>query len=85
MRLGTLISTSQSSPSQHLRRREASVLLAEALASLSADYREVVLLRTLEDRPWSEVATWMGRSTDAARMLWVRAIKQLRFVLEERI
>jgi RNA polymerase sigma-70 factor (ECF subfamily) len=85
IRLGHLISTSQSTPSGHLKQREASVLLAEALESLGADYREVVLLRTLEDRPWSEVATRMSRSTDAARMLWVRAIKQLRIVLEERI
>jgi RNA polymerase sigma-70 factor (ECF subfamily) len=85
LRLANLISASQSTPSQQLRRREASVLLAEALESLPSDYREVVLLRTLEDRPWSEVAALMNRSTDAARMLWVRAIKQLRTVLEGRI
>ena len=66
LRLGNLIAASQSAPSHQLRRREASVLLAEALESLPPDYREAILLRTLEDRSWSEVAQLMNRSADAA-------------------
>jgi RNA polymerase sigma-70 factor (ECF subfamily) len=80
-----LIAADQSSPSEQLQRREASVLLAEALEVLPADYREVISLRTLEDRGWNDVADEMRRSPDAVRMLWVRAIKQLRVVLEGKL
>jgi RNA polymerase sigma-70 factor (ECF subfamily) len=80
-----LITADQTSPSAQLQRREASVLLADALELLPADYREVISLRTLEERGWNEVAAELGRSPDAARMLWVRAIKQLRVVLEGKL
>ena len=58
--------------------------LAEALANLSDDHREVIVLRNLEQLAWNEVARRMERSVDAARMLWTRALKQLRPFLESR-
>ena len=50
------------SPSQSAQRRELSIILADALAELAADHREVVVLRTLEGRDWDEVARAMGRT-----------------------
>jgi hypothetical protein len=44
------------SPSQSAQRRELSIILADALAELTADHREVVVLRTLEGRDREEVA-----------------------------
>jgi RNA polymerase sigma-70 factor (ECF subfamily) len=70
------------SPSAAEARRERSVLLADALESLRADYREVVILRNLEGLKFSEVATRMGRSSGAIRMLWARAIERLSEALE---
>jgi RNA polymerase sigma-70 factor (ECF subfamily) len=72
---------SQSTPSQHASRREQGVLLAEALDKLPKDYREVIILRHLEDLPLVEAARRMGRSEDSVQKLWVRALVSLRKVL----
>jgi RNA polymerase sigma-70 factor (ECF subfamily) len=63
-------------------RRERAVMLADALESLSEDYRQVVILRNLEGLKFNEVAERMGRSSGAARMLWGRAIERLSEMLE---
>jgi RNA polymerase sigma-70 factor (ECF subfamily) len=72
---------SQSTPSQHASRREQGVLLAEALDKLPKDYREVIILRHLEDLPLVETARRMGRSEDSVQKLWVRALVSLRKVM----
>jgi RNA polymerase sigma-70 factor (ECF subfamily) len=66
------------SPSQSVIRREQGLLVAEALAALPDDYREVVVLRQLEELPFAEVAARMGRSVDSVQKLWVRALARLR-------
>ena len=73
---------SQSSPSKHAARRESVVLLANALAQLPDDYQEVVILRHLTGLQFSEIATRMGRSSGAVRMLWARALERLHNHLE---
>jgi RNA polymerase sigma-70 factor (ECF subfamily) len=72
-----------SSPSQRTRRREQAALLAEALGRLPEDYREVLILRHLEEQPFPEVARRMGRSVEAVKKLWARAVPRLREVLGE--
>lgn len=69
---------STSSPSHRAARREQAVLLAEALGKLSEDYREVIILRHLEQLPFAEVAARMHRSEDSVQKLWVRALARLR-------
>ena len=83
--LGRLIAGRGASPSQSAERRELSVVLADALAELPEDYREVVVLRSLEERGWDEVARGMGRSEGAVRLLWARALKKLRPLIEKRL
>src|SRR5262245_60394276 len=73
--LGKLIAGKGHSPSDSAQRREMSVVLADALAELSADHREVIVLRSLQELEWEEVACRMGRTAGAARMLWARALK----------
>jgi RNA polymerase sigma-70 factor (ECF subfamily) len=73
-----------STPSVRAARREQAVLLADALARLPEDYREVVILRNIEHVPFDEVAARMGRSPGAVRKLWTRAMLALRRELEER-
>jgi RNA polymerase sigma-70 factor (ECF subfamily) len=68
----------QSSPSQHLAKREQAVVLANELNRLPADYREVLILRHLEGLRFTEVARRMGRSVDSVEKLWVRALARLR-------
>ena len=67
-----------STPSQHASRREQSVLLAEALAKLPEDYREVIILRHLEALTFVEVSQRMNRTEDSVQKLWVRALASLR-------
>jgi RNA polymerase sigma-70 factor (ECF subfamily) len=71
----------QSSPSQQAVRREQSVLLADALAELSDDYREVIILRHLEGLTFPQVAQRMERTLDSVEKLWMRALVQLRQLL----
>lgn len=72
---------SGTSPSQQVSRREQAVLLAEALDKLPDDYREVIVLRHLEQLPFAEVSARMGRSEDSVQKLWMRALKGLRQAL----
>jgi RNA polymerase sigma-70 factor (ECF subfamily) len=83
-RLGALLAAEQTSPSEAAARREQSVVLADALARLPADYREVIVLRNLEGLSHEEVAAQMGRGAGAVRMLWVRALARLRQELQGR-
>lgn len=71
-----------SSPSAHAIRREQAVLLASALAQLPEDYRAVVTMRHLDGRSVEEIASSLGRSTGAVRMLWMRALERLGAILE---
>jgi RNA polymerase sigma-70 factor (ECF subfamily) len=43
--LGQAVFTTESTPSQQFAKREQGALLADALATLPADYREVIILR----------------------------------------
>jgi RNA polymerase sigma-70 factor (ECF subfamily) len=70
-----------SSPSEAAARREQGVRLADALERLPPDYREVIILRQLEGRPFKEVADQLGKTTDAVQKLWVRGLARLRYEL----
>ena len=72
-----------SSPSRQARRREQAAQLAEALGRLPDDYREVLVLRHLEELSFPEVARRLGRSVEAVKKLWARAVPRLREVLGE--
>lgn len=73
----------QSSPSQQAVRREQAVLLADSLAELPDDYRDVITLRNLEGLTFPEVARRMGRSLDSVEKLWMRALARLRQLLSQ--
>jgi len=77
MVLEALLADRQESPSARAHKREQSVLLADALALMSPDDREVITLRNLLELEWEEVAGRMGRTADAVRMLWTRAVRRL--------
>ncbi len=74
---------SSSSPSHQASRREQAVLLADALGRLPEAYREVIILRQLEDLSFPEVARRMGRSEDSVKNLWARGLARLRRALED--
>jgi RNA polymerase sigma-70 factor (ECF subfamily) len=70
------------SPSAQARARERDEALERALAQLSEAQREVIRLRNYERLSFEDVGRRMGRSAEAARKLWGRAIEQLQRLLE---
>jgi RNA polymerase sigma-70 factor (ECF subfamily) len=80
-----VLATDGTSPSSSAARRDLGVVLSDALAELSEDHREVIVLHHLEGLGWDEVARRMGRTADAVRKLWTRALKQLRPLIDERL
>jgi RNA polymerase sigma-70 factor (ECF subfamily) len=72
----------QESPSRQVARREEGLLLADALALLPKDYREVLILRHLEGLPFPAVAQRMERTLDSVKKLWTRALDRLRSILK---
>jgi len=60
-----------------LQIKEDSRLLERALAGLSEDHREVIVLRRLEELSFREIGERLGRSEDASRMLFARALAAL--------
>jgi RNA polymerase sigma-70 factor (ECF subfamily) len=80
-----ILATDGTSPSASAERRDLGVVLSDALAQLSEDYREVLVLHHLEGLDWDAVARRMGRTAGAVRMLWTRALKQLRPLIDEQL
>jgi RNA polymerase sigma-70 factor (ECF subfamily) len=57
--------------------------LERALESLPEAHREVIVLRKLEELSFREIGARLGRSEDACRMLFGRAMAALALALEE--
>jgi len=66
------------SPSSHAAAHEKTWALEAALARLPEEYRQVILLRHDEGRPFEEIGRVMNRTANAARKLWARALERLR-------
>ncbi len=71
----------EQTPSQIIAAHEQQIELANAIAQLSDDHREVVILRNLQRLPFDEVAQRMDRTRPAVQMLWMRAIQKLQLSL----
>ena len=69
-------------PSELVIRKEREIEIAEAISELAPDHQEVIMLRNLQRLPFNEVAERMGRSRPAVQMLWMRALRSLRKILE---
>lgn len=78
VQLAALLPADGKSPSMAVQQREEAVVLADRLARLPSDYREVLVLRNLQGLPFEEIAGRLDRSLGATRMLWLRAIEKLR-------
>lgn len=83
--MGLVVTAPISSPSQAAIRRERSILLAEALDRLPADYSEVIVQKHLESRSFPEIAERMDRSVASVKSIWTRAMTKLRYELGEEI
>lgn len=66
------------SPSVAAFREEVVTRVRDAVARLPDDHRDVVRMRLLEGRDFAEVAQTMGRTPNAVRVLYCRALRALR-------
>lgn len=57
--------------------------LEAALEDLEPDYREIILLRKLEELSFEEIGLRLGKSADACRMLLARAMTAVTLKLRE--
>jgi RNA polymerase sigma-70 factor (ECF subfamily) len=73
------------SPSQEAQRRETAAVVADAIAELETEDRDVIILRNLHELDWNTVGERTGRSPDAARMLWARAMQRMGGMLKRRM
>jgi RNA polymerase sigma-70 factor (ECF subfamily) len=80
--LDGLVADDPSSAGTRAVARERTASLEQALAQLSADHRQVLLLRYQEQLSFDEVANRLNRSANAARKLWARAVEELHRQLE---
>ena len=81
--MGRVLAREGASPSASAERRDLGVVLSDALAELSEEHREVIVLHHLEGLNWDEVGRHLGRSAGAVQKLWTRALKQLRPLIDE--
>ena len=65
-------------PSKQAMAHERTQAVLQALEKLPPDYRQVVLLRYREERSFEEIGQVMGRSANAVRKLWLRAVERLK-------
>lgn len=77
-----VLADSGPSPSTQMRKREHAVALADQLAKLRPQYRDVIVLRNLQGLSFDEIADRMDRKAGAVRMLWLRAIEKFKQVYE---
>ncbi len=66
------------SPATALGLDEEAVAVEESIRELPEEYQQVILLRNWEELTFDEIGQRIGRSADAARKLWVRALRQLK-------
>jgi RNA polymerase sigma-70 factor, ECF subfamily len=65
-------------PATEVVRSERGEHLAATMSTLPPAYREIIELRNVQGLPFDEIARRLNRTSGAARMLWLRAIDQLR-------
>lgn len=65
------------SPRSALIASEDEQAVRQAMQRLPEQYQQVIRLRSWEDLPFDEIGSRMGRSKEAVRKLWVRAIERL--------
>ena len=73
----------EATPSQEFLQMDNEIRVHLALDGLSEDYREVITLRNFQRLSFNEVAEAMDRTRPAVQMLWMRAIKKLREVIDD--
>ncbi len=70
-------------PSRQAMAHEQAERIEQAMERLPDDYRLVILLRYQEERSFEDIGRLLDLTPNAARKLWLRAVKRLRKDVEE--
>jgi RNA polymerase sigma-70 factor (ECF subfamily) len=65
-------------PLERVVSREQAAALQQALGGLSSEHQQVLALRYDEGCSFAEIGVALGRSEEAAKKLWMRAVRRLR-------
>lgn len=84
LRLAEWVAAKESSPSQRRIREERRHELMISLQTLPEHYRQVVVLRHLEELQFDEIAAILQLGAEAVRSLYRRAIERLHGLLKTR-
>lgn len=71
------------SPSQALHAQEQQSLIAQALDRLPPHYRIILRMRYWEHKTFEEIGQALGKSADAVRQTWYRAVDQFSRIIDE--
>jgi RNA polymerase sigma-70 factor (ECF subfamily) len=74
---GAGLTAATPSPSAEAVANEDAAALARALQRLPEDYRQAITLRHQEQLSFEEIGRRLGRTANAARLLWLRAVERL--------
>jgi RNA polymerase sigma-70 factor (ECF subfamily) len=75
---GSIVPDPARTPTSEAVEREQAEALNQALERLPGEYRLAIVYRYIEGRSFDEIGALTGRSADAARKLWARAMQRLR-------
>ncbi|MDB5352194.1 MAG: sigW 16 [Planctomycetota bacterium] len=79
---GPMLSDGAPTPSVQMMADEQVQELRRAMDKLPEDQRQILALRYQEGRSFEEIGALMGRSSNAARKLWGRAVERLQEELD---
>ena len=80
----SVLPTGSTTPDHSAIRREDAALLAGVLTRVPDDYQTILRLRYWDGLTFPQIATRIGRSEEAARKLWYRALARLTAELQAR-
>lgn len=83
VRIEELAVGKEAAPDEQVGDAEQALAVAAAIERLPEDYRRVIELRHFHQMSHASVAQELDRSPEATRMLWVRALAELRKVVQE--
>ncbi len=82
--LKSMISAADQTPGSQAVANERREQVQQALKRLAKEYRTVILWHNRDGLSWPQIGLKLNRSPDAARMLWKRAVQQLKDILHDK-
>lgn len=77
IKINTGLYSPDPTPSEFVMARERQEALARAMEQLPTDQRQVIFLRSQQHLDFAKIGQKMDRTSEAARLLWTRAVKRL--------